>query len=138
MPNSSKTGCERVADPIAGIIFTIIFLILLNLFYDDLGFITSGFKRVLPLYNLSLIVGIIIHASRLLFRSQLYKAATEFISLLLFVIIAYKLWVIFPFDPSAIGNQDTWNFILRLLIIVPPGLYALGAVVGLVKALRAD
>lgn len=131
---AGKKAAE-ILEPIAGVFFTIVFLILVNVFYDNIKFITSDFKDILPLYNVSLIVGIFVQASRIFIRNKTYKAFSEVISLVFFTVIAYRLWIVYPFDTSVIGDKDLWDIIFKILIVIPPVLYMVGVVVNILKAL---
>jgi len=106
-------------EPATGFFFTLLFFILFNIFYDDIRFLTSDFDKIKTLYNITLIVGIIFHFSRIFFHSKIYKLITEIINNILFCIVAYQLWVIFPFDTSVIGDPQLWDKLFRIFIIIP-------------------
>jgi hypothetical protein len=109
--------CRNLADAIFATLFSVIFLILFNVFYDDLKFLSNDFDKIKNLYNASLIVGVVLNASRLIIWSRAYKAMTQIITNIFFLVIAYKLWTIFPFDTSVIGNQATWDKVFKAGII---------------------
>jgi hypothetical protein len=125
--------CRNLADAIFATFFSVIFLILFNVFYDDLKFLNDDFDKIKNLYNASLIIGVVLNASRLIIWSRAYKAVTQIITNIFFLVIAYKLWTIFPFDTSVIGNQNTWDDIFRALIIIPAIAVVIAIIVDIVK-----
>lgn len=137
MKNNTKkqiaTNIGNTVEPVIGIVFGLIFLFLFNYFYDDLAFLSDEFDQVRSLYNTSLVVGIVLHFSRLFVHSKAYKAVTQLIVNGFFLVIAYQFWVLFPFDTSVLGDQKTWDFIFRLLIILPSIAVGIAIVVELLK-----
>ncbi len=129
----NKRVISQNADSVVGAFFTFLFLLLFNIFYGQIPFLTARFDPLLWLYNLSLIVAIIIHVSRVFIRSSLYRLVTEFILNTFFVIIAYRLWITFPFDTSIFGDPNTWNSIFRFLIAFPPTIAVFAMLVQLIN-----
>ena len=115
----NKTNKADLVEALAGIFFSAIFLILFNFFYKDIKFITRDFDQILPLYNFSLVLSIVLNASKLLIRSKAYKSLTQVMSNLVFFMIAFYFWTIFPFDTSVIGNKNSWDLVFRALIVLP-------------------
>ena len=133
-PNSNiQYKIADLVEAVVGAAFAIIFFIFINAFYRDILFLNQDFDQVRMLYNISLIVSIAIHLSRIVIRNKTYKAATEIVSSIFLVAIAYQLWTIFPFNTSVIGNKDTWDSIFRALIIIPAVGACLSIVVNFVK-----
>lgn len=102
-----------------GIIFALLFLQIVNVYYKDIPFLTSDFTKVIPLYNISLGVGILFHIFNILLRNKYTKSIFELISNGIFLLLAYNLWIVFPFDTSFIGNSSLWDQIFRMLILFP-------------------
>ncbi len=131
--STSPKATSDMAEGVAGTIFTILFLLLVNRFYKDVQFLTSDFEVILPLYNLSLVTSSIAYLTRIFFHSPVYKQATDWFSCIFFVLIALQLWTIFPFDTSVIGDKVLWDGVFRFLIVVPPLLTVLANMVKTAK-----
>ncbi len=125
---------SKILEPIAGAIFSAAFLILFNIFYYDILFITREFDNIRWFYNLSLISGFFFNVLRIFWQSKKFKVLADFVSLIFFVLIAIWLWNVFPFDTSVIGDTQTWDTIFKFLIIVPPILTTFATLVNSSKA----
>jgi hypothetical protein len=123
-----------ITEAIAAIIFGIVFYILLNRYYPLVPFLTENFQLVLPLLNISIFVSIIINATRIFITHRLYKALGELVITGFFVLVAAQLWIFFPIDTQWFGNEESWNLIFRILLIVPPLLAVLATTIELIKA----
>lgn len=128
---------KDIIEAIVGLLFNLLFYFLLNKYYSSVPFLKEDFVKVLPLYNLSIMVSIFIQASRVIFRNRIYKTFGEIVSMFFFAVIAYQLWIVFPFDLSwfSTGSEEQWNILFRFLIVVPPILAIFGTVVSFIKIL---
>jgi len=111
-------SCSSFFEGLFGVFFVSIFALLLNIFYNDISFFNSDFANLMPLINFSFLVSIIFLFTRIFIWSKKYKAFTEIICNSVFFYIAYRVWEIFPFDTSVIGNPSTWDEIFRVIIII--------------------
>lgn len=118
---------------IAGVAFFTIFTIMFNVFYEDIAFLSADFDAIRPFYNLTLVTGIILTIGRLIIRSLTYKLLVEFIETVFFVLLGIVFWVVFPFNTATIGDENLWNLIFRILIVVPPALALLGFISKITK-----
>lgn len=98
--------------------FVAIFYFLLNRFYDDIKLFNENFVDVLGIINFSLIFSIIVHATRVFIHGKFYKGLTNILINIVNLYVASKIWKVFPFDTSVIGNQNTWDKIFKTLIIL--------------------
>jgi len=126
-------GKGYIFEGIFGIVSSLVFLYIVNIYYKELNFITEDFTRIIPLYNLSLITAIIFYILRIFFRNKTFKTVTELFSNLIFFLLAYNLWTIYPFDTSTIGNPNTWDIIFKLLIVLPTFAVAIASIVQLIQ-----
>lgn len=128
----------KVAEAIAATIFSAIFLILVNVFHDDISLLREEFKQILPLYNISIIISFVFSLSRVFIRSKQYKQATTIINNVIFFFIAYKVWTIFPFDTSVIGDQATWDKVFRAGIALVSFAVLIGTITELIKLISTE
>lgn len=130
----SNSKAISLVEPIAGTFFALLFLVLFNVFYYDIKFLTRDFDQIRTLYNISLFVSVILNASRIFLRSKGYKAIADLINCVFLVVIAYFLWTIFPFDTSVIGDKTLWDNIFRILIIGPAILVPFATTISVIKS----
>lgn len=116
-----------------GVVFSFLWIFLINKFYSQVSLFTSSFELILPLYNTVLVIGIGLLFARLRFRSRTMKAGVDAINSILFLIVAYQFWVVFPFNPSFFGDPATGDTVIRLLIVVPPVLHTIGSIAAIFK-----
>ncbi|PKN02851.1 hypothetical protein CVU76_02390 [Candidatus Dojkabacteria bacterium HGW-Dojkabacteria-1] len=135
MDKNTKSTASRITEAVFGILFNLLFYYLLNRFYTLVPFLNEDFERILPIYNLAIMVSIFIHASRILFESKIYKDIGEIVNTGFFVYIAYLLWTIFPFNLEWFNNTALWNILIRFLIVVPAFIAFISAFVSLFKTL---
>ena len=126
---------KRITEAFFGILFNLLFYYILNRFYSLVPFLTEDFEKILPIYNLSIMVSISFHASRILFSSRIYKDIGDIISTGFFIYIAYLLWIVFPFNLEWFNNTALWNIIIRFLIVIPPFFAFLGAFITFLKTI---
>lgn len=128
-----KSPKGEIIGAIIAILLNILFYVLLNNYYQLIPFLNEDFKLILPLYNLSIMVSIFINASRILFRSKIYKALGELVTTSFTVLIAYQLWMIFPFNTSFFINEAFGDTLFRFLLIVPTAIAIIVATVNFLK-----
>ncbi|MCA9386867.1 hypothetical protein KC669_02415 [Candidatus Dojkabacteria bacterium] len=136
--NTKASNNINIIEPIVGVVFGLVFYVLFNRFYDDIQFITSEFEEVKDFYNFSILAGVFVNLLKLFFRSYTFKTFIELVPLTIFIALAYKLWILFPFDTSVIGDKSLWDNIFRFLLAVPPILYAIGTITSIVKVLTNE
>lgn len=127
---------QKAADLIentVGLFFFTAFVILFNIFYDKILFLSDKFDDIRPFYNATLITGIILNFLRYFIKTEGYKLFTDVIENILFIVLAYIFWTVFPFNTSVIGDKTTWDGIFRFLIIVPPVVSSFGLLVSVIK-----
>lgn len=124
---------NELPEIIAGVIFFTLFTILFNVFYDQITLLSDDFDAIRPFYNVVLVIGIILTVGRMITRSNTYRLFVELIETSFFVILGVVFWVVFPFNTATIGDENLWNIIFRLLIVVPPALALLGFLFKIIK-----
>jgi hypothetical protein len=91
-----------------------------------ISFLTDDFSMLIPIYNFSIVLGVVFSISKIFIKNKGYALVTNLVTNIVFLVIAYNLWILFPFDTSVIGNQNTWDIIFRGLILLP----SIGVVIG--------
>ncbi len=127
---------NRVGDLIEntiGLFFFTGFLILFNLLYYKITFLSDNFDSIKPFYNAVLVIGILLNFLRYFIKTEVYKLFTDVIENIFFIVLAYIFWVVFPFSTEVFGNKETWDKIFRFLIIVPPIISSFGLLVSIIK-----
>lgn len=133
-----KNDYGYIFEAIFGILTSLIFLYIVNYYYKNISFITSDFTKLIPLYNLSLFTGIIFHIVRVIYRSNIVKKITEIISNIIFVVLAYNLFTIYPFDTTVIGDSDIWNLLFKCLIVLPAFGVSIATLVNILKLFKIE
>lgn len=105
---------ENTIENIVAIILTIIWMYILNNYYDRVPFITEKFTVILPMMNIGIIFSVISHMLRILLPFKVIKGLTEIVSNIISVVIMYLLYFIFPFSTSF----ETLFRILLVIIII--------------------
>lgn len=123
----------NVIGAIVSAIVIYIVMLLVNKYYSYIPFVTDKFEQILPLYNLSLTVSIFLTAARAIFRSEEFKNISEIINNIFFCVIAYNLWIIYPFDTSSLPLSSLLDILIKFFIIIPPVIATIASVVTLVK-----
>lgn len=111
-----------ISEGVIGIICTMIWIVLINLFYNDLSFLTEDFDVILVLINVSAVLTVLLHFGLIIMHTKWYKALSHIINNIFGFFIILLSWRIFPFD-----FEDKYSFIEDLL----PFLFVL-TLVGLV------
>lgn len=119
---------ERV-EAVVGTIALGVFLVLFNVYYERIEFLTADFDEIRGIYNLSIFFGVVTNAVQIFFQPKWFKWTTQVISNIFFVVIAYQFWHIFPFDTSVFGDTSTWDPIFRGLIIIPTCMFTFATLV---------
>jgi len=132
---NKQSPSKRITEAIFGIIFNLLFYFVLNRYYSLVPFLTEDFEKVLPIYNMVIMISIFIHASRILFESRIYKDIGEIVNIAFFIYLAYILWTIFPFNLDWFNNASLWNIIIRFLIVFPTFFAFLGALITFIKTI---
>ena len=119
----------RIASPFALIIFNIVAYVFFNYYYQSFRFFTDDFIKVLPLLNISIVVSFILATTRFFIYNKRYDSFCQLVGNVFFFLVAYKVWQIFPLDTSVIGNPETWDKIIRLIIVLTVIATIIGSIV---------
>ena len=118
----------RILGYIVAIVVNVIMLIFVNNILEfDWDFIKSSFSECLPWIVFSIWVTIIINIIYIFFDKKWFKNLLEAISLIISLIVAWKVYTVFPFDFSILGSFD-FNFWARIAMICA----MIGMIVGLI------
>lgn len=117
-------------------VFFSIFFLMLNIFYERIQFLSDDFDQVLGFYNFVILIGIAFSMIQVFYANKYFDLLVQVVNNVLFVVVAYIFWTLFPFDTSVIGDPDTWDAIFRFLIIAPVFLFSLSTIGETNKVLR--
>lgn len=131
-----KKNVPKYAEGIAGTIAVAVFIILLNVFYDNVRLLNDDFTKVLPIINFSLAVSLLINASTIFIHSTVYKRITTLIGNLIFFVVAYQVWIVFPFDTSYINLDFNWDGLIRLVMAITIIAVLVASIVDIVRLIR--
>lgn len=119
---------KYILEGILGIIFTLIGIVVVNVFWDEIGFITSDFEEVLPFMNASFGASIFTHLVLIFVRTGLAKSLVNVVDAAFALVVLYKLYDVFPFDFD--GGLDFLNDYGKPLLI----LISVAVIIGLVAS----
>ncbi|HKY47281.1 MAG TPA: hypothetical protein VJQ79_04775 [Acidimicrobiia bacterium] len=122
---------------VVAIAVNVVMLYVVNnlLAWDILPFLTSDFGRVLWLIDISLLATIVVNFIYVAYDQSWFRALTQVGLNLISLVVAVRMYQVFPFDFS--GSGFDWTQIARVVIIFTILGTAIGAVVEAVKLARA-
>lgn len=103
---------------------------------DNFPWVTSELTEVLPVINVTLIVGIVANVVFILSDVHPIKPAGDVITAAVGMVAGISILRVFPFDFSA--YDFNWEFVTRAILIVSIVGSAIGVVVSGAKALRPE
>lgn len=103
--------------------------------WQSLSFVTPSAADVVPVANLSLMVGALVDGVYLVVDIPVVKAFGDLVTSAFAFAVAWKTWDVFPFDFS--GTDFDWTPVVRVLLVVAMIGSAVGAVAAVVRVLRA-
>jgi hypothetical protein len=101
--------------------------------WASFDFLAPSFSEVLPLVNLSLIVGMLVNAGYVVILQPWFKHLGRTIVAVIGVVVSWRLLVVYPFDVS-IG----WDALIRSILILALLGSSIGALVEFVRLVRGD
>ena len=117
----------------AGINFAL--LVIVNIVWDDVAFITEEFSKVLWVVSLSLLASVLANVAYILFDPPWFKGVGELTTGLVGLFATWRVWTIFPFDFSAYSFP--WETLTRVILIIALVGSAIGVLASLVKVARS-
>jgi hypothetical protein len=133
-----KRRIPSYLEPLLGAVLTAVFFILLNNYYDKVDFINSDFSKVLPYLNFSLALSVVVYGVQIIFHSKKFKHFSEIVTNLVFFVVVYQIWTVFPFDTSEITGDYNWNIVIRSIIVLITLAVAIGTVVEAIKLMVGE
>lgn len=124
-----------VAEGAFGIFFTIVWLVLVNLFWRELTFLTDEFDVVLLLINVSAAVNLMLYLGLIILRKAWYKSSKQLVELFFSFVTTFVMWRVFPFD-----FEDRYEFVENLLpylLVIVMIAIVVGAIAEFVKLMKA-
>jgi hypothetical protein len=103
--------------------------------WDVPTFLTDRWDELLPIITVSLVASIVVNATYMLYDAKWFKALTQFGLASISMVVAVRMYQVFPFEFS--GDGFNWAPAMRgILVIVMIGI-AIGLVSELVKFVAA-
>ncbi len=127
-----------MAEIIFTLVFNVFFFVLLNNFSDQIQFLNSDFALVLPYFNASIFINVGLAIGRTFVRTGSFKHLSQIIGNVVFFVLAYQLWIVFPFDTSVIGDTGTWDNIFKVIIVLTVAAVGIGTVAEVGKLGSSD
>ena len=100
------------------IAFNAIFLIIVNniLAWGVLPWLTQDFKKLIWLFNLSIIASIAANVIFLFFNADWFTSLIKFFLNIISLVLGIRMLQVFPFDFSAYSFD--WALVIRIILIV--------------------
>lgn len=119
---SKDSRFNSIAESSFSILFNIIFIVLLNVFYDDISFFNKDFYLIVQLSNVIVVYSIFVSALRLFLSSKAFKSFSNIFVTSLSLYSVSKAYQIFPFSEDKLKDistaaPDVVKIILILCII---------------------
>ncbi len=98
-------------------------------------FLTDDFEQLLPIVNLSLIVGAIVNAALVLYNAQWFRSIGQIVQNVFGLFVVVTTLKVFPFDFSP--YRINWTTITRIVLIMLAVLVGIGTIAEFVKMIRS-
>jgi hypothetical protein len=100
------------------------------------AFLTEEFAQVLPWVTASLIASMVVNTGFVLRDRGRFKAFGDLVNAAFGLVVAVRMWAVFPFDFTGYGTD--WSWAMRVALVVGIVATAIGALVNLVKLITGD
>ena len=112
--------------------FTAWALLAINIWpgWEVLPFLTADTDRVLALFNLSLVVGLLVNIAYIVSDSAWVRSLGELITATVGLAAFARIWEVFPFDFR--GDSFDWALLVRTVLVVAIVATVIGMLVNLV------
>ena len=133
---SNKRTTSRIGYAIA-VAVNLAFLFVVNnlLAWEWIPFLTDDFEQLLPIINLSLIVGAFVNAAFILYHAQWVRSIGQIVQNVLGLFVIVSTLKIFPFDFSS--YRINWTTITQVVLIMLAVLVGIGTIAEFVKLIRS-
>jgi hypothetical protein len=101
--------------------------------WQSFDFLTPSFADVLPVINLSLIVGALINAAYLVIEERWFRHLGQLLVSIIGMIVAWRLLAVFPFEPAT-----DWEPLVRTVLILALLGSGVAALVEFARLIRGD
>jgi hypothetical protein len=99
------------------------------------SFLIADFERVLGVLTLSLVAGMVANLLYVVFDPRWFRALGDAVTTAIGLLVAVRLYQVFPFDFS--GWSVDWSWLIRLLLVVGVVASVVGVLAKVVEATRA-
>jgi len=131
-----KRTMSRIGYAIA-VVGNLAFLFVVNnlLAWEWFPFLTDDFEQLLPIVNLSLIVGAIVNAALVLYNAQWFRSIGQIVQNVFGLFVVVTTLKVFPFDFSP--YRINWTTITRVMLIMLAVVIGIGTIAEFVKLIRS-
>jgi hypothetical protein len=135
-PVRRPASMRRVGYVLAGFI-NLGILIAINVTpgWAALPFLTPDTELVLPLVNLSLVVGVLANVAYAAYDPAWVRSLGDLVSALVGIAAMARVWAVFPFDFGAYSFD--WGLLTRFVLAIAIAGSLIGVIAGSVNLLRA-
>jgi hypothetical protein len=102
--------------------------------WREVPFLTEETTKVLGIFTVSLMVGIVVNVAYLVADPPLVRAIGELVTTAVGVAVLIRVWQVFPFDFT--GYAIDWAFAARIVLVVAIAGSILGLLIQLFKVAR--
>lgn len=133
---ANKRGLSRFGYAIAVVVNLGLLFVVNNLLtWGWVPFLTDDFEQLLPIINLSLVVGVGANAAFVFYNAQWFRSAGQIVQNVVSLFVIVATLKIFPFDFSPYSIN--WTTITRLVLILIAVAIAIGTIAEIVKLIRS-
>ncbi|MEA2022995.1 MAG: hypothetical protein U9N79_01750 [Actinomycetota bacterium] len=133
---TGKRTVGRVGYGVAVAVNIVLLFIVNNLLaWGWVPFLTDDFERLLPIVNLSLVVGAGVNFAFIFYNASWFRSAGQILQNVVSLFVTVATLKIFPFDFSPYGIN--WAVVARVLLILIFVALVIGTIVESVKMIRS-
>jgi hypothetical protein len=111
-----SASARRIGYGVA-VVANVIGLLIVNNILDWgwISWLTDDFETLLPIINLSLVASIVVNLAYILYDAKWFKALCEAVLVTISLVVAIRIWRVFPFDFSAYSSN--WEAVTRAILV---------------------
>lgn len=99
--------------------------------WQTVRFLTPDMLQVLDLANAALLVGVAVNVLFILYDGRWFKAAGDILVAALVLVLAVRVWQVFPFDFSTYAYD--WTTVARIVVAIVALGSGIGVIAGVVR-----
>ncbi len=131
-----KRTTSRIGYAIAVVVNLVLLFVVKNLLaWDWIPFLTDDFEQLLPIVNLSLVVGAGANFAFIFYNAHWFRSVGQIVQNVVSLFVIVVTLKVFPFDFSPYSIN--WATIARVVLILAAVGVAIGTIAEVVKLIRA-